>query len=469
MRLGLPRPFATHALAALATASVALASLPAAAADAPPVVDLKFEKYTLPNGLEVVLHTDPSAPQIAVNVWYHVGSGDEVLGKSGFAHLFEHMMFQGTKHTGEDVHFSTLEKLGASEVNGSTTTDRTNYFETLPKNAVETALWLESDRMGYLLDSLTEKSFRNQVDVVRNERRQRYEVRPYAQARFAVAQALYPEGHPYRYLTIGRHEDLENASLEDVREFFKTWYRPSDATLVVAGDFDVAAMKQLVEKWFGSFPALPKPERRKVETPTLEKVINIDQPDPMAQLDQIQRTWLAPANLAEGSFELAALGDVLGAQGWGRLYKRLVVEEPLCGTVYVYYDGRGLSGEFTVIARLNPGVERARVDAILTEEIAKLASEPVSDAELNRVVLNTESEFIWGLEDLTGRADQLQWFNHYTGDPGYAGKYLERLRAVTPASLQEAAKSWLGKPYVEVVTVPAAAPAPDQQQGEETP
>jgi len=462
-------PHTTRTLATLVAASLTLAALPAAAAEAPSV-DLEFDKYTLPNGLEVILHSDPSAPQIAVNVWYHVGSGDEVVGKSGFAHLFEHMMFQGTKHTGEDVHFSTLDKLGAGDVNGTTNTDRTNYYETVPKNAVETALWLESDRMGYLLDSLTEKSFRNQVDVVRNERRQRYEVQPYAQARFAVAAALYPEGHPYRYLTIGRHEDLENASLEDVRGFFKTWYRPSNATLVIAGDFDVAAMKKLVDKWFGTFPALPKPERNAVKTPTLEKTIKIDQPDPMAQLDQIQRTWLAPANLAPGSFELAALGDVLGAQGWGRLYKRLVVEESLCGLVYAYYDGRGLNGEFTLVARLNPGADRAKVGAIIDEELARLREAPVDAAELNRVVVNSESDLVWGLEDLTGRADQLQWFNHYTGDPGYAGKYLERLRAVTPATLQATAKEWLGKPYVEVVTVPATAAAPepggdDQQQG----
>ena len=456
------------AVAALVVAALGvLSAAPARAADAPPDVDLQFEKYTLPNGLEVVLHVDPSAPQIAVNVWYHVGSGDEVPGKSGFAHLFEHMMFQGSKHTGEDVHFSTLEKLGASEVNGSTTSDRTNYFETVPKNAVETALWLESDRMGYLLDSLTEESFRNQVEVVRNERRQRYDNRPYAQARFAVAEALYPEGHPYRYLTIGRHEDLENASLEDVRGFFRTWYRPSDATLVVAGDFDSAAMKALVEKWFGGFPKLDKPARRDVPMPSLDKVINVDQPDPMAQIEQVQRTWIAPANLAEGTFELSAVGDVLGAQGWGRIYKRLVVQEALCGVVYAGYDGRGLSGEFSIVARLNPGGDRAKVEAILDEEVAKVLAEPVSDAELHRVVINTESEFIWGLEDLTGRADQLQWFNHYTGDPGYAAKYLQRLRAVTPASLQATAKAWLGKPYVQVVTVPAPAggAAPDEQGG----
>jgi len=449
-----PPPLRSALVAAVALTLLAPAARAADGSDSE--LDLPFEKFTLPNGLEVVFHRDPAAPEVAVNVWYHVGSGDERPGKSGFAHLFEHMMFQGSKHTGEDVHFPILQEIGASDVNGSTTTDRTNYFETVPQNQVETALWLESDRMGYLLDALTEQSFRNQVDVVRDERRQRYDTRPYAQARFATAAALYPEGHPYRYLTIGLHEDLERASLDDVRGFFKTWYVPSNATLVIAGAFDPADMRALVAKWFGDFPTLPKPARAEVPTPTLADNALVELPDPLAQLEQVQRTWLAPKNLAEGSFDIASAGDVLGAEGWGRLQKRLVIQESLCSVVYAGYDGRIHNGEFTIVARLKPGADRARVLAILDEEVARLVETPVSAAELRRVVVNAESDFIWGLEDLTERADQLQWFNHYTGDPGYASKYLARLRAVTPESLQAAAKTWLAKPYVQVISVPAA-------------
>lgn len=459
---------------ALATAAVALFAADAAAGEPPPApaapapavadkgpeVRLEFEKYTLDNGLEVVLHRDPAAPQIAVNVWYHVGGGDETPGKSGFAHLFEHMMFQGTKHTGSDVHFPILEEIGATSINGSTTTDRTNYYQTVPRHHLETALWLESDRMGYLLDALTEESFRNQVDVVRNERRQRYDNQPYGMARFAVGRALYAEGHPYRHLVIGLHEDLEGASLDDVRAFFRTWYVPSNATLVLAGDLDVAQAKALVEKWFGGFPKLPKPERRTVATPPPAETRTVEVPDAFAQLEQIQRTWIGPPNLAEGSFELAAAFDVLGSSGWGRLYKRLVVEESLCSVVWAGISGRRHASELIAIARLKPGADRARVEAIMDEEIARLIAEPVSDAELRRVVVTTESELIWGLEGLSERADQLQWFNHYTGDPGYATRYLERLRAVTPASVQAAAAEWLSKPYAQVVTVPAAPPAP---------
>ncbi len=434
-------------------------------AQAPAVLDIPFEKYTLGNGLEVILHRDATAPITVVNVWYHVGSGDETPGKSGFAHLFEHMMFQGTKHTGSDVHFPILQQIGASSVNGTTNPNRTNYFETVPAHQIETALWLESDRMGFLLDTLTEASFRNQVDVVRNERRQRYDDVPYGKARFVVAASLYPEGHPYRYLTIGRHEDLVNAGLTDVQGFFKTWYVPSNATLMVAGDFDIADMKALVEKWFGDLPAGPKPTHPTVVTPALEKTVSIEVPDTFAKLEQVQRTWIGPKALAPESYPLDVVLDVLGADSWGRLSKRLVVKEPLCKSIVTYLDGRGHSGEIVVTAQLKPGADRARVLAIIDEELARIQTEPISDAELKRVVINTESSFVWGLEDLAARADQLQYFNHFAGNPGYLGEHLAKYRAVTPASALEAAKAWLGKPYSEVITVPAQAskqPAPKQ-------
>ncbi|PIE19054.1 MAG: peptidase M16 [Proteobacteria bacterium] len=445
---------------ALPTPALAAAPSPSpapAAAAAAPNVNLRFEKYTLDNGLEVVLHRDPAAPLITVNVWYHVGSGDEVVGKSGFAHLFEHMMFQGTKHTGQDVHFKILEAIGASEVNGSTTTDRTNYYQTVPRHHVETALWLESDRMGFVLDALTEESFRNQVDVVRNERRQRYDNQAYGRARFALAAALYPEGHPYRYLTIGLHEDLDNASLEDVRAFFRKWYVPSNATLVVAGDFEIADMKALVAKWFGTLPTRHRPKPSYAAPPTLAKSVSVEVSDPFAKLAQVQWVWLTPANLAKDSLELMAAAEILGAQGWGRLYKRLVVDEQLCSVVWAGVDPKAFNGELHVVARVKPGLDRDRVSDIIKQEVDRLVAAPPSAAELNRVVVNTESAFVWSLEDLSERADQLQWFNHYTGDPGFMSTYLARLRALTPAAVHAAAARWLTKPHAQIITVPAAA------------
>ena len=202
--------------------------------------EIKFERYRLENGLEIILHQDKRVPLVAVNVWVHVGSGDEVPGRSGFAHLFEHMMFQGTKHTDEDAHFKILRRIGASSINGTTNSDRTNYFEVVPSHQLEVALWLESDRLGYMLPTLTEKSLDNQRAVVRNERRQSYDNRPYGKEWFAVLEALYAEDHPYRYGTIGRHEDLAQASLQDVKNFYMTWYVPANTTLAVAGDFEIS-------------------------------------------------------------------------------------------------------------------------------------------------------------------------------------------------------------------------------------
>ncbi len=437
---------------------------PATSTPKPGELELPFEKYTLDNGLEVILHRDPTAPLVTVNVWYHVGSGDEVPGKSGFAHLFEHMMFQGTKHTGNDVHFPTLQAAGASDVNGTTNSDRTNYYETIPAHQVETALWLESDRMGFLLAALTEASFKNQVDVVRNERRQRYDNVPYAKARFAIAAALYPEGHPYRYMTIGRHEDLEQASIDDVRGFFVKWYVPANATLMVAGDFDPADMKALVAKWFGGLgmadgKAAPRPAKVPVADPAIAKKTTLDVPDGFAKLVRIQRTYAGPAMLSDDSYPLEVLLEVLGADAWGRLSKRLVIQNPLCSSVSAMLDAATYNGKIVISATLKPGASRAKVAKIIDEEVARILKEPLSEAELKRVLVNTESQFVWGLEDLAARADLLQHFNHYAGDPGYAPTYLAKFRAVTRDAVLAGAKKWLAKPYVEVVTVPAA-PAP---------
>lgn len=435
--------------------------------------EIQYERYTLDNGLEVILHRDPTAPLVAVNLWYHVGSGDEVPGMSGFAHLFEHMMFQGAKHIGEDVHFDTLREIGGTGVNGTTNSDRTNYYEVVPSHEVETALWLESDRMGYLLALLNEASLENQIDVVRNERRQRYDNVPYGLERFAVAAALYPEGHPYRYLTIGRHEDLENASLDDVSDFFKKWYVPSNATLVLAGDFEFDEAKAMVDKWFGSFPKLPKPAHVVVPAPELSQNVRTELQDPFARLERMHFVWHSPAMLGEGDLELDVAAAALGSGGWGRLTKRLVDDEKIAQSVWVYQSGSAFSGTFDVVVTLSPGQagqagqagQRAQVSKAIQEEIDKLVAEGPTAVELARHVVGVESGFVWGLEDLGGRANQLQWFNHYTGEPGYADAYVERLRGITPAAVKVAAAKWLTKPHAEIISVPAPqAPASAPQR-----
>ena len=450
---------------------LATASLPASAAPEStstlaearkpeaPTVNIDFERYTLANGLEVILHQDRSSPQVAVNLWYHVGSGNEVPGRSGFAHLFEHMMFQGAKHIGEDVHFDILREIGGTGVNGTTNSDRTNYYEIVPAHHLETALWLESDRMGYLLDLLNQKSLDNQKEVVRNERRQRYDNVPYGLDRFAVAAALYPEGHPYRYLTIGRHEDLEAAKLVDVRAFFKQWYVPSNATLTLAGDFDIHQAKAMVDKWFGSFPTLPRPEVVPVQATPLTADVRQEIRDPFARMVRVHYAWHSPKSFAEGDLELEALSSVLGANGWGRLYKRLVVEEELAQRVMVYQWGKGFSGEFHVVVDLKPGSAIPKVENIVQEQLSRVLREPVSEAELRRLKNQVESGFVWSLEELMSRVERLQAFNHYTGDPNYTDTYLQKVRAITPAAIQGTASTWLAKPHAEIITMPAPAPA----------
>lgn len=432
--------------------------LPASAVADDPVVP--FENYYLDNGLQVILHQDNTVPLVAVNVWYHVGSGDETLGKSGFAHLFEHMLFQGSKHVGHDNHFDVLKNIGASGVNGTTNSDRTNYFEIVPSHEIETGLWLESDRMGYLLPLLDQKSLDNQIEVVRNERRQRYDNVPYGKTRFATAAALYDEGHPYRYMTIGKHEDLANSSLEDVVAFYNTWYAPANATLVLAGDFEIPAAKALVEKWFGTFPKTVKPAHVVPAFPE-PKATRVEIDDEFAKLRRIDYVWTTPAFYQEGDAELDILASALGRSGTGRLYKLLVHEKQLAQSVAVYQQSAMFSSTFTVSVTAKSDADLAQIEKIVQEEVAKAASQPITDAEFKRAVVGVEARFVWGLEDLMSRANMLQGYNHYLGNPASITADLDRYRTSDTAKVQAVASKFLTpKRRVEILTRPAPQMAP---------
>jgi zinc protease len=412
---------------------------------------IPFEKYKLPNGLEVILAPDPSIPLVAVNVWYHVGSGDEVPGKSGFAHLFEHMMFQGSKNVGSDQHFPVLRKLGADEVNGTTNTDRTNYFEVVPANQLEVGLWLESDRMSHLLDLLDKDSLANQIDVVRNERRQRYDNAPYNVARFALQAALYPEGHPYRYFTIGKHEDLVAASVEDVKNFYRTWYVPANATLALVGDFDVAATKKLVEKWFGGFPVSIKPTVVEIATPTVAtQQLTVD--DPFAKLRQITFAWHSPGTFKPGDAELDFVADALTREGTGRLYKTLVYDKQLAQTVRAFQSGAQFSGTFNITVSLRGGADAAAVQQIVMDEVAKLTKEPLGAKEMARLVASQEASSIRQLEGLNARANTLQSYNHFLGDPDKITFDLDRYRKADAETIRATAAKYLLPAHVVVIT-----------------
>jgi predicted Zn-dependent peptidase len=428
---------------------------------------IPFEKYTLGNGLEVILAPDPTVPLVAVNVWYHVGSGLEDQGKSGFAHLFEHMLFQGSKHVGEDRHFEILKKIGGDGVNGTTNLDRTNYFEIVPSNQLEAGLWLESDRMGHLLPLLTQKSLSNQIEVVRNERRQRYDNVPYGAALLARFDALYPAGHPYKYLTIGRHEDLAGATLADVVAFWKTWYVPANATLTLVGDFEPATARALVQKWFAGFPRSARPPVVAVPPPTPRAERRVLD-DKLAKLRQVTWAFHSPANFAEGDAELDILADALARDGTGRLYRALVYSRPLAQSVSASQGGAGFSGSFTITVTLRSGADLAEVERILTDELGKVRRAPLDGKELARTVVSVEASRIYGLESLMGRANLLQSYNHYLGDPDRISWDLDRYRRATPQSVQEVAARVLDLDRkVVIVTMPASAPAaaPAASQG----
>ena len=456
------------ALVALAVAPIASAQPstkpsadPATVRKAPPPATadpkIAFEKYALPNGLEVILIPDKSVPIVAVNIWYHVGSGNENHGKSGFAHLFEHMMFQGSKHVGEDKHFDILKKIGSDSVNGTTNADRTNYFEVVPSNQLETGLWLESDRMGFLLDLLTKKSLDNQIDVVRNERRQNYDNRPYGKALFAMMNALYPEGHPYKYLTIGRHEDLVAASLDDVKGFFRTWYVPANATLCLVGDFDVPEAKKLVEKWFAKFPPSSKPKLVNVPPPTV-KATTVTVDDEFAKLRQVTFAWLSPAMYADGDAELGIAADALDEEGPGRLYKALVYDKPIAQSVTSFQGGSGFSGTFQITVTLRSEGDLEEVKRVVAAEVARLGKEPLNEKEIARRIVGNEARAIRGLESVLGRAQVAQQYNHYLGDPDKLTWDLDRYRNTNAEKIRAAAAKYLVPEHmVTIITMPKGA------------
>ncbi len=424
------------------------------AADGDPKVPL--ERYQLDNGLEVILHPDASVPLAYVSVWYHVGSGDEVPGKSGFAHLFEHMMFQGSTNVGEDKHFEVLRKIGASQINGTTSTDRTNYFEQVPSHQLETALWLESDRMAHMLPLLTEKSLDNQREVVRNERRQNYDNVPYGKDRFVTNRLLYAEGHPYRYLTIGRHEDLQAASLEDVKGFFRKWYVPSNATLLIAGDLDIPATKKLVEKWFGSFPKVAKPARRSVPaTPVVAGPKREVVTDDFAKLRRIHYAWHSPKAFAPGDAELDIAASVLARPGTGRLYKILVHEKQWAQNVAAFQQSQDTTSIFHIFADLKPDADEKAVMAVLDAEIEKIRKEPITERERQRVITGTEADFVRGLETLVARGETAQLYNHHLGDPDKFVHHLDLFRNATAESVRATAAATLERTKrVEIITMP---------------
>jgi zinc protease len=422
------------------------------------VPDIPFEKYTLPNGLDVILSEDHRLPLVAVNVWYHVGPAYEEPGRTGFAHLFEHMMFQGSKHVTGDSHFRLTEGAGASDVNGTTDFDRTNYFETLPANQLELGLWLESDRMGYLIDMIDQPNLSNQQDVVRNERRQSVENQPYGIVNEAVFKLLFPPGHPYYASVIGSHADIQAAQLPDVRNFFRKYYAPNNASVAIVGDIDKAATKRLVEKYFGPLKSGPPVQKPDVRTPPItseKRAVVTDR----VELPRVYMAWLTPPIYSAGDANADVLASVLGGGRSSRLYKSLVYDKQIAQNVSAEQQSLMLSSVFMIVATARPGHTAAELETAIDAELTRIRAESPEQAEIDRARNQFETRTIRGLERLGGFggvADRLNEYNHYLGDPGYLKRDLGRYDSVTPATVKAFAAQLTSNARVVVYGVPGA-------------
>ncbi len=414
-------------------------------------MDIPFIKHTLDNGLDVLVHEHHGVPIVAVNVWYHVGSKNEVPGRTGFAHLFEHLMFEGSQHY-DRGYFQPLQEAGAA-LNGSTNADRTNYWEVVPTNALDLALWMESDRMGYLLPALTDHKFENQRDVVLNERRQNYENRPYGMAGMAIVAALYPPDHPYHWLTIGASEDLHAAQIEDVRAFFQRYYHPGNASLALAGDIEPAAAIRMAERYFGEIPGSPRPDRVRLTPPAPPKQEIRLMLEDRVELPRIYLAWHSPALFADGDAELDLVADLLATGKTSRLYRALVYEQRIATEVAASQNSREAGSFFQVVATAAPGRTLAEVERAISREIASLVERGPTRSELERCLAQAEAHFIFRLQTVGGfggKSDQLNAYNTFLGNPGYFERDLARYRGATVEALRAAAARHL-TPHERVV------------------
>ena len=417
-------------------------------------MDISFTKHTLANGLDVIVHEDHAVPIVAVNVWYHVGSKDEVPGRTGFAHLFEHLMFEGSAHH-DRGYFHPLQEAGAL-LNGSTSSDRTNYWEVVPTSAFELALWMESDRMGFLLPALTAAKFNNQRDVVLNERRQNYENRPYGLATMATVAALYAPDHPYHWLTIGSADDLRASSLEEAHAFFARYYHPANASLAIAGDIDPDVALALADQYFGDIPPGP-PVAPVLRDATLPAPVRLLQED-RVELPRVYLAWHSPAMFKAGDAELDLVSDVLANGKTSRLYRALVYSRRIATEVAAFQNSRELGSFFQVIATAAPGRTLAELETAIDEEMATLAAEGPDSDEMERSLAQAEAQFVYRLQTVGGfggKSDQLNAYNTFIGQPGFFDQDLARYRNATAEGLRSTLATYLcGQPRVSLSVVP---------------
>jgi len=406
-------------------------------------IDIPYVKYMLDNGLTLIVHEDHKAPIVAINIWYHVGSKNEKPGKTGFAHLFEHLMFNGSENYNDD-YFKPFEEVGATDMNGTTNYDRTNYFENVPVSALDMALWMESDRMGHLVSAIDTAKLNEQRGVVQNEKRQG-ENQPYAVVRQLMADNCFPAGHPYSWTVIGSMEDLDAASLDDVHEWFKTYYGAANAVIVIAGDIDAETAYEKVKSYFGDIPSGPPISTPKKNIAKRSGTIRETVEDRVPQA-RVYKTWNVPAWGTKESNDLDLISDILAKGKTSRLYKRLVIDDQIATDVAAYIDAREIAGLFQIFATAKPGEDLAKVEQAIDEELASFLKDGPTEIELKRVKAQYMSNYIRGIERIGGfggKSDILASSQVYGGSPDSYKTNIREIEAATTGSLLETAKKWL--------------------------
>ena len=438
----------------LATAAIgaAIAGL-GGAAGAQSVPSIPVESYTLPNGLQVLLHEDHSTPIVAVNTWYHVGSSNEEAGRTGFAHLFEHIMFMGSQHVPVGAFDNWLEAAGANN-NGSTNQDRTNYYEVLPSNALPLALWLDADRMGWLLPTMDLPKLDLQRDVVKNERRQNYDNVPYGRAFETILAALYPKSHPYSWPTIGSMADLSAASLDNVKDFFRTYYAPNNATIAIAGDFNRDSVKTWINRYFAQIPRGPaEPVQQATPEVSLTRDTSVVLED-RVQLPRLYYAWHTVKAFAPDDATLDVLAFILAGDRSSRLYKKLVYDLQVAQRVCAFQAGGRRDGYFQLDATPKEGRKPAEIAKLIDAEIVSLAQNGPSAREVQRAQNTLRASFLDQLASVLGKADQLNYYNYFVGTPDYVQQDAARYDRVTAADVQRAAAQYLRAKKVILTVVP---------------
>lgn len=417
-------------------------------------LSIDFEKYELDNGLDVILHQDKSDPIVSLAIQYGVGSNREKTGRTGFAHLFEHMLFQESENVGQDQFFKKIQDAGGT-LNGGTWKDGTVYYEVVPKNAMEMIMWLESDRMGYLINTVTESAFNNQQEVVQNEKRQRVDNNPYGHTNWVVDKNLYPEGHPYNWQVIGELVDLQNATVADVKEFYDRFYGPNNATLVLSGDFETEEAKSMIEKYFGEIKRRQEVEPLKPQPVTLEETKRLYHEDNFAKTPQLRMVWPTPQQYTEDAYALDFLGEILANGKKAPLYKVLVKEKDLTSRTTAYNNAQELAGEFQVIITANDDKSLKDVEAAIFEAFALFEKDGVSDKDIERIKAGLETQFYNGISSILGKGFQLAQYNVFAGDPGFIEQDIENIKKVTKEDVLRVYNTYIkDKPFVMTSFVP---------------